>query len=209
MNAFTHMLTASVTILRRNTVLILSSLGLGLISILAFGWLFGSNGSLSLALGVANNGSSTSAAQVVSELKRQQGLVVSTGTEQAELASLRNGQRDVVLVLPAAFGQDLQSGQATIQVYYNQSDPTTLGYARSAVTSIVAGLNQQLTGKPMPVVLSEQAVSVHRQDTIDFLTPGMLGLMLMWANLAVGITLVAWRNQGLMNRKGRSPAPSG
>ena len=205
MNAFTHMLTASLTILRRNTVLILSSLGLGLISILAFGWLFGSNGSLSLALGVANNGTSTSAAQVVSELKRQQGLVVSTGTEQAELAELRNGQRDVVLVLPAAFGQDLQSGQATIQVYYNQSDPTTLGYARSAVTSIVAGLNQQLTGKPMPVVLSEQAVSVHRQDTIDFLTPGMLGLMLMWANLAVGITLVAWRKQGIMKRLAATP----
>ncbi|MGO8947296.1 MAG: ABC transporter permease [Ktedonobacterales bacterium] len=205
MNAFTHMLVASVTILRRNTVLILSSLGLGLISILAFGWLFGSGGGLTLALGVANEGTSPAAAQVVQELKRQQGLVVSTGTEQAQLTSLRNGQRDVVLVLPANFGRELQAGQGTIQVYYNQSDPTTLGFARSAVTSIVAGLNQQLTGKPMPVVLSEQAVSVHRQGTIDFLTPGMLGLMLMWANLAVGITLVAWRKQGIMKRLAATP----
>lgn len=205
MNAFTHMLVASVTILRRNTVLILSSLGLGLISIIAFGWLFGSGSGVTLALGIANDSNSTVAAQVVDELQHQQGMSVYTGTDQAELSSLRSGHRDVVLVLPADFGQQLQAGQATIQVYYNQSDPTTLGYARSAVTSIVAGLNQQLTGKPMPVVLSERAVSVHRQETIDFLTPGMLGLMLMWANLAVGITLVAWRKQGIMKRLAATP----
>jgi ABC-2 type transport system permease protein len=208
-NAFIHMLVASITILRRNTVLILSSLGLGLISILAFGWLLGSGGGISLAIGVANEDTSPLSMQVVSELQRQQGLTISTGTESAELSRLQSGQRDVVLVLPPAFGQELNAGQATIQVYYNQSDPTTLGYARSAITSIVSGLNQQLTGKPMPIVLSERAVSVHRQQTIDFLTPGMLGLMLMWANLAVGTVLVGWRKQGIMKRLAATPLRPG
>jgi ABC-2 type transport system permease protein len=209
MSAFIPMLAASVTILRRNTVLILSSLGLGLISILAFGWLFGSSGSLNLALGLANQGTGAVSADVVHDLQHQPGLTVYTGTEQAELASLRNGQRDVVLVLPSTFGEELQAGQATIQVYYNQSDPTTLGYARSAVTSIVAGLNEQLTGKSMPVAISERAVSVHRQQAIDFLTPGMLGMMLMWANLAVGVVLVGWRKQGILKRLAATPLRPG
>jgi ABC-2 type transport system permease protein len=209
MSAFIHMLVASVTILRRNTVLILSSLGLGLISILAFGWLFGSGGSLNLALGLVNEDTGAVSAEVVHELQHQPGMTVSTGTERAELTSLRSGQRDVVLVLPSTFGEDLQAGQATIRVYYNQSDPTTLGYARSAVTSIVAGLNQQLTGKPMPVTISEQAVSVHRQQAIDFLTPGMLGMMLMWANLAVGVVLVGWRKQGILKRLAATPLRPG
>jgi ABC-2 type transport system permease protein len=208
-NAFIHMLVASITILRRNTVLILSSLGLGLISILAFGWLFGSGGGIHLALGIANEDTSPISTQMVHNLQGQQGLTISTGTKQAELSSLQNGQRDVVLVLPPSFGQDLNAGQATIQVYYNQSDPTTLGYARSAVTSIVSGLNQQLTGRPMPVLLSEQAVSVHRQAEVDFLTPGMLGVMLMWANLAVGMVLVSWRKQGIMKRLAATPLRSG
>jgi len=203
------MLVASITILRRNTVLILSSLGLGLISILAFGWLFGGSGGIHLALGIANEDTSPTSTQVVHNLQSQQGLIVSTGTKQAELSSLQGGHQDVVLVLPPAFGQDLNAGRATIQVYYNQSDPRTLAYARSAVNSIVSGLNQQLTGKSMPVLLSEQAVSVHRQQAVDFLTPGMLGVMLMWANLAVGMVLVSWRKQGIMKRLAVTPLRSG
>jgi ABC-2 type transport system permease protein len=209
MTAFLYMLRASITILRRNRVLILTSLGLGLISILAFGSLFSSGGGITLSMGVANEDSSPTSAQVVQQLQHQQGLTISTGSQSAELADLRNGSRDVVLVLPASFGQDLHTGQATIQVYFNQSDPTTLGFARNAVTSIVAGLNQQIIGKPMPVVLSEQAVSVHRLQTIDFLTPGMLGMMLMWANLAVGTVLVGWRKQGIMKRLAATPLQPG
>jgi len=205
MQAFTHMLIASVTILRRNVVLILSSLGLGLVSILAFGSLFSSGGGVTLAIGIANQDSSQISTQVVHALQQQQGLKIWTGSQSTELDLLRAGTRDVVLVLPATFGQDLHAGQATLQVYYNQSDPTTLGFARSAVTSIIAGLNQQIVGKPMPVVLSEQAVSVHRLQTIDFLTPGMLGTMLMWANLAVGTVLVGWRRQGIMKRLAATP----
>jgi ABC-2 type transport system permease protein len=55
------------------------------------------------------------------------------------------------------------------------------------------------------VTLSEQAVSVHNLRTIDFLTPGMLGMLLMWANLGVGVLLVEWRQQGIMRRLAATP----
>ena len=65
-----------------------------------------------------------------------------------------------------------------------------------AVQSIVAGLNERAAGRPSPVTLEEQAVSVHHLRQIDWLTPGMLGMLLMWANLTVGAVLVTWRKQG-------------
>src|SRR5258708_7799601 len=70
MKAFRAMLTASVLMLARNRLLIITSLGLALISILVFGSLFGNNGTARLALGVVNEDDSPLAAQVVTQLRR-------------------------------------------------------------------------------------------------------------------------------------------
>jgi ABC-2 type transport system permease protein len=90
----------------------------------------------------------------------------------------------------------------------NQSNPATLAITKEAVESIVAGINEQATGKPLPVMLNEQAVSVHNLRQIDFITPGQLGMMLMWANLIVGAVLVGWRQQGITKRLAATPLRS-
>ncbi|HLY30713.1 MAG TPA: hypothetical protein VKQ36_06770, partial [Ktedonobacterales bacterium] len=54
MKAFLAMVGANVTMLRRNRVLLVTSLGLAVVSVLIFGWLFGSNGSSTLSLGVVD-----------------------------------------------------------------------------------------------------------------------------------------------------------
>ncbi len=38
-----------------------------------------------------------------------------------------------------------------------------------------------------------------------WLTPGMAGMMIMWANLAVGATLIAWRERGVLKRLAVTP----
>jgi ABC-2 type transport system permease protein len=74
-----------------------------------------------------------------------------------------------------------------------------------AVQSIVATLNERAAGRPAPVALDEQAVSVHHLRQIDWLTPGMLGMLLMYANLSVGTALVTWRKQGALRRLAATP----
>jgi ABC-2 type transport system permease protein len=205
MKAFMHMVGASLVMLMRNRALLLSSAGLALISIFIFGWLFSGNGSLKVQLGIVNSDTSTVASQVISQLQQNDALQVFIGTQDAELAALKNGQRDAVLVLGSDFGATLRMGSAQIQVYYNQSNPTTLAITRQAVQSIVDGIDQQATGKMPPVTLTEQAVSVHNLRQIDFITPGQLGMMLMWANLIVGTVLVGWRQTGVMKRLAATP----
>lgn len=205
MKAFVSMLRASVVMLRRNRVLLISSLGLALISIFIFGWLFGSNGTPKLSLGVVNEDSSPAANQIVARLKQSGSLVVYTGTEAAEVQALRDANRNAVIVLGPGFGAALAAGHATIQVYYDQSNPVTQSEAQMAVQSIVTGLNQQAAGGHPAVTLQEQAVSVQNLRQIDWLTPGMLGMMLMWANFAIGTVLVSWRQQGIMKRLAATP----
>ena len=205
MKTFTTLLVASVKMLLRNRVLILTSLGLALISILVFGALFGNNGAYKLKLGIVNTDNSAIATQVVQQLQANTSLSIATGTQSSELSALRAGNRDAVIVMGPDFGAALQQGHAQMQVYYDQSSLTTLPATRGAVQQIVESINTSLTGHAAPLTLTEQAVSVHNLRQIDFITPGMLGMMLMWANLAVGTVLVTWRQQGILRRLAATP----
>ena len=40
---------------------------------------------------------------------------------------------------------------------------------------------------------------------IDFLTPGMVGMTIMWTNLVVGALMITWREQGILRRLGTTP----
>ena len=209
MKPFNAMLAAGLKILRRNRVLLITSLGLALISIFVFGWLFGGSGNQKLTLGIADQDGSAVTTQLISALRGNGSLDVSTGTQSDELAQLRAGKRNAVLVLPAGFGQAMASGQATVEVYYDQSNPVTQAVTRSAVQSVVANMNAAALGKPPIVSLSEQAVSVHNLRQIDWLTPGMLGMLLMWANLSIGSLLVQWRQTGILKRLAVTPLRPG
>ncbi|HLZ21898.1 MAG TPA: ABC transporter permease [Ktedonobacterales bacterium] len=209
MKAFVALVRAGVVMLRRNRTLLISSLGLALISIFVFGWLFGSGGTPKLQLGVTNNDVSPLGARVLAQLRQSDSLNVYTGTQDEEIQSLRDGHRNAVLVLPATFGADLRQGHTALQVYYDESNPIMEANARAAVQSIIASLNAQMTGQSSPVTLHEQAVSVRNLRQIDWLTPGMLGMLLMWANLSIGALLVQWRQQGILRRLAATPVRPG
>src|SRR5215472_16877421 len=102
--SFAALVVAGTNMLRRNRVLLVSSLGLALISMVIFGLLFASNGSPKLALGVVDLDHSPAAETVLSALRRSDSLTISTGTKGGELRALRNGHRDAVSVLEAGFG---------------------------------------------------------------------------------------------------------
>jgi ABC-2 type transport system permease protein len=203
--SFGALLRASLTMLRRNRLLVITSLGLALISIFVFGWLFGSNGSAQLRLGLVDEDHTPASAQLASQLRANDAIRVETGSQSGEVAALRTGNRDAVLVITAGFGAGLASGHSSLLVYYNQSDPVTQAAARGAIQSIVANINAGISGRAPVVSLSEQAVSVRILRQIDWLTPGMLGQLVMWANLSVGIVVVQWRKQGILRRLAATP----
>jgi ABC-2 type transport system permease protein len=209
MRTFLATLIAQLRMLLRNRTLLITSLGLALISIFVFGWLFGNGNDPQLRLGIVDHDNSATSQQIATQLGASDSLRVSTGSDDEELQALRAGDRDAVIVIGSGFGADLARGHAALQVYFDQSNPVTQASARMAVQSIVAGLNVQAAGRPSPVTLDEQAVSVHHLRQIDWLTPGMLGMLLMYANLSVGTALVTWRKQGTLRRLAATPLRQG
>jgi len=191
--------------LTRQRSLILTSLGLAVISMLVFGFLFGGNNASKTRLGVVDQDSTSISAQIVQQLRQSNALQVFTGSSSEEQQALKDGDRDAVIIMPAGFSQQLVRGGAHLQVYYDQSNPITAASAQLTVKAIVDGINSKITHQPGPVTLVQQAVAAKELRVIDFITPGMLGVLLMWANLAVGIQLVNWRAMGITRRLAATP----
>ena len=189
----------------RQRSLILTSLGLAVISMLVFGFLFGGNNVSKTRLGVVDQDSTSISAQIVQQLRQSNALQVFTGSSSEEQQALKDGDRDAVIIMPAGFSQQLVRGGAHLQVYYDQSNPITAASAQLTVKAIVDGINSKITHQPGPVTLVQQAVAAKELRVIDFITPGMLGVLLMWANLAVGIQLVNWRAMGITRRLAATP----
>lgn len=205
-------MTKIITLLRTNFImltrqraLIISSLGLAVISMLVFGFLFGGNGSVKTRIGVVDQDHSGISAQVVSQLQKSNSLQVYTGTHSEEQQALTNGYRDAVIVVPSGFGTKLVQGGAHLQVFYDQSNPVSTATTQLTVKAIVDGINSAATHQPGPVTLDQQAVAVKDMREIDFITPGMIGMLLMWANFAVGVQLVSWREMGITRRLAATP----
>src|SRR5215470_4506380 len=205
-------MTKIITLLRTNFImltrqraLIISSLGLAVISMLVFGFLFGGNGSVKTRIGVVDQDHSGISAQVVSQLQKSNSLQVYTGTYSEEQQALTNGYRDAVIVVPSGFGTKLVQGGAHLQVFYDQSNPVSTATTQLTVKAIIDGINSAATHQPGPVTLDQQAVAVKDMREIDFITPGMIGMLLMWANFAVGVQLVSWRELGITRRLAATP----
>jgi ABC-2 type transport system permease protein len=207
-----HIMTNIITLVRTNftmlirqRALIISSLGLAIISMLVFGFLFGSNSSPKTVLGVVDQDHSATSAQILSQFQKSDALNIYTGTFNQEQQALKDGQRDGVIVIPAGFGAQIVQGGAHLQVFYDQSNPVTTATTQLTVKAIVDGLNRAVIHQPGPVALVQQAVAARDMRTIDFITPGMLGMLLVFANLEVGVLLVTWRQMGITRRLAATP----
>jgi len=189
----------------RQRALIISSLGLAVISMLVFGFLFSGNGSLRTRLGVMDQDHSPVAGQIVSQLQKSNALQISTGVNDEEQQALKDGKRDAVLLIPSGFAQQFVQSGAHLRVFYDQSNPITAATTQLTVQAVVDSINRAALHQPGPVTLDQQAVAVKDLREIDFITPGMLGTLLMWANLAVGVQLVNWRELGITKRLAATP----
>ncbi len=206
MSTFIKLVRWNILMLSRQRMLIITTLGLAVLSMLIFGGTFGGNGGTQTRLGIVDEDHSPVSTKITSQLQHaNSSLIVYTGSYSEEQSALQNGDRDAVIVMGTGFGTQIAQGGAHLQVFYNQGSPITAGTAQLAVQSVVNGINNGVNHLPTPVTLDQQQVSSKNMRTIDYLTPGLLGMMLMWGNLVVGTQLVIWREMGITRRLAATP----
>jgi ABC-2 type transport system permease protein len=192
-------------ILLRNRGLLVGSLGLAVVSMLIFGFLFSNNTTSALAIGVADQDHSAASAQILTAMQHDQAMTVTIGTQSTLVNDMKNGHYSAVVVLPSGFGNGLTHANAQAQVYIDQSDLIAAARSQGIVYGVFDAISKQVAGFKDLIHVQQQQVTVHQLTEIDILTPGMLGLTIMFANMSVGVALIYWRRRGTLQRLNATP----
>jgi ABC-2 type transport system permease protein len=121
------------------------------------------------------------------------------------VALVKSGEANAALIFRPGFGDGALTGRALLEGYVDESNTFMAGMVNSALNSLVNETNFALLGQQKPISLDLRGVQAERLRNIDYLTPGLLGMMVMWANLYVGARLVFWRERKILRRLGVTP----
>ncbi len=117
----------------------------------------------------------------------------------AALDEVRNG--DVTLAIE-------QRGDMIV-VHYSAADQVEAAVARGTLQSFVQSANVAASGKPATYQVSSERVEDDSLNTIQFVTPGLLGWAIATsATFGAAATLVSWRSTKLLRRIRLAPVNS-
>jgi ABC-2 type transport system permease protein len=189
---------------------IIWTLAFPLIFIVLFGVIFGGNSAPNYDVGIVNEDNGPVSQQLVDAFKQIPSFKVETGSRDSQLAKLKQGNIDMVIVIPAGLGERVAQKQtATIQLY---DDPST-GQAdsqikESIVQAIVAEINKEATNTVPPLALHTNSILSQQLTYVDFLVPGILAMALMQLGLfGTATPLVTLRQEQVLRRLGATPLP--
>lgn len=94
----------------------------------------------------------------------------------------------------------------TVVVHYSAADQVRAATVQGIFNSLVDGANLAQTGQPPKFALQAQQVEDDSLETIQFVTPGLLGwAVATGATFGAALTLVTWREKKLLRRLRLAP----
>src|SRR5437867_5410853 len=171
---------------------------MGLFGILNFGS-FGH-----VAVGIVDEANNADSQAFRAGLGKIETLQLSSGTSDAELESLRKGDRDIVLVIPADFKiTPARQGAVvpTLTLYANQGRGEQVAVGSAILTQVIDQMSFAITQTAPVVAMKREEVAGRNLKYVDFLTPGIVGMTIMQLGIAsVMFTFVVDRQRGVIRR---------
>jgi ABC-2 type transport system permease protein len=164
-----------------------------------------------LALGVVAPAGDPLAAGLVQGMRESGVFRVYEGEREAELAALRAGDRDGVLILPPGLAASLFQGEAVeVELFYDAAQGTTSQILLSVVREFLVEAERRARGGSQLLVLSPQPLQARKFRPIDYMLPGILGMSLMQLGLfSVAAVVLQMRERKILRRFWAAPMPRG
>jgi ABC-2 type transport system permease protein len=176
--------------------------------ILIFGLIFGRDNAFSADLGLVIEDNGAAAQQLAQTVKSVDIFKISEGSRQDELAALREGKHDAVLVIPAGVSDAIaRDVTAPIELHYDPSR-NSAQIVVSVVEQVLDGAAQRIKPRPEVFTLNRVTIQAKQLRGIDYLIPGILAMSIL--NLALFATaqpIISLRSQGVLRRLGATPLP--
>jgi ABC-2 type transport system permease protein len=201
---------ASIKEFVRDRATIFWTLAFPLLFIVLFGVIFNGNSAPNYTVGLVNEDTGQVGQTLESVFKQIPSFKIQTGSRTSELDSLKQGNVDMVVVIPAGLSESVAQGKtASVQMY----DDPSVGQAdtqikESIVQAIVSQFNKEATKAVPPLALETNSILSHKFNYIDFLVPGILAMALMQLGLfGTATPLVTLRQEQVLRRLGATPLP--
>ncbi|HXX63162.1 MAG TPA: ABC transporter permease [Bacteroidota bacterium] len=168
-----------------------------LLLVLLFGFVrFGGIGRLSL--GVVND-AGQAGADLITHLKSVGTFDVSEGTSDEMMRALSKGDKDVVLMLPAAYAP---GAGGSLMLYGDvEAKPRETQLASLILQRVLDEALFERSPALERTVLRTQAVKSRNLTYIDFLLPGVLSLSIMQSGIfGVAFSFVSLKKRGILRR---------
>jgi ABC-2 type transport system permease protein len=205
-NAFRALTRNVVRSALRNRVAMFFSLGLAVFFMVIFGLLFGGNGA-KLQIGIVDGDNSARSHQVADTLKQIDGVTVDQGDAAHELDRLKHSDVDIVVQIPAGFGQATRANPVHVTV--TQGVATSQG--ASIADQIVASVISRVAGGGGQAVVVDppQLAAVNHITNIDYFLPGMIAYIILQSGINyVAIGVVELRVRRVLRRLRVTPVTS-
>jgi ABC-2 type transport system permease protein len=185
------------------------TLAFPLIFIFMFGFIFQGGGGGGLTLAWADEDGSPAATELRGAFAAQENIELEQGATEAALASMRAGEVDAVIVVPAGYGETVAAGAAgqgppaSVQVFTDPSRGNLVASVYQAVGTVLGVVN--LGGRPPLVVPQPETLQTENLNFISYFVPSMLGLSVMQVGIFAAIPLVADREKLILKRLAATP----
>jgi ABC-2 type transport system permease protein len=143
---------------------------------------------------------------LIDNLKSVEVFKVEASNEvEAARKDLKNGQYDMVLVLPPGLGENTETGAT---VFYSTANFVSNQVALSALRRFFDEFNLRAASVTPAVNLTEESTSTRDVGYMDFLVPGLLGMGVMnYSIIGVATTLVTYHEKRILRRIQVTPLP--
>jgi ABC-2 type transport system permease protein len=208
MKAFTQLFLANLREFARDRMALFWTIAFPVLFMLIFGLIFGRDNGFSADLGLVIEDHGAAAGQLAQAFKQADVFKISEGARADELAALREGKRDAVIIIPAGASDAVSHGQAApVELHYDPARSSSQ-IVQSIVDQVLQDAAQQIRPQPEVFQLNRIPVQAQSLSAIDFLIPGILAMSIL--NLALFATaqpIISLRTQGVLRRLGATPLP--
>ena len=159
---------------------------------------FGNLGAVNL--GVVDQARNEASRGLVANLEEIESFdLFNNGTKDHEIEALSDGDRDLVLVIPANFAGS--GGPVTVQMFFNAGQTREAQVGKAVVRQILDQMTFAVTDVPGRFTIDAQPVDSRNLRFIDFLMPGIVAMSIMQMGLfSVAFSFVQLKNRGILRR---------
>ena len=185
------------------------TLAFPILFVILFGTIFSGGGTPSYELGWVDEDGSPAAAELRAGFERSGVITFHDGSRDAELAAMRAGDVDGVVVVPAGLGAAFGSGRpgASVTVYTDPSRTNTAQAITSIANAVTMATNLALSGKPPIVGVDARSLQTDQLSNVSYFVPSILAMALMQLGVFAAIPLVQQREKLILKRLNATPLP--